>query len=329
MVFISSLDEYIHANGSESPLRMAFATYLQNGLRPIERTVPNIDGKDHRNFKDIAELGFYDIVDFNSMQKFTSGLHWILGREYLGSSPLLSDSISLLGLTIGILQLKLNGEYKEQFQLQLVSKMSAHKGSICTGTFLMSLLKDDANVINGEENVNGFILSSRILKNDISVLDPVIKLIEIHRDNQFPYFHGDKFFENLVVHSNVKYIDKIFISSQSQISAHIEIEKAKVLEPIKTIIRQKSDKYAFNWMMGLVALLSLAFCIGCYFILIGDWDYFEPRTFLFFGTPILYVIIQYLWFGLTGDEFSLNPSKVYQKLNKNRQAKLKRDYYIK
>lgn len=325
-----SLNNYIEVQSNESFLRKCFVSFVMNDFSNIE--IGNISSSlDKRNYKSIAGLGFLTNKSENFYDEFEIGINWILGRELSQDDNTLVDDIAILGFLVGLKHIEIKESQRLWVQKLLSQKSKLNKPyQEVYSKFFQFFFNDRSESLGTSELEIELSLFLKILLNQKLDNPETLSNYFIQKKREsFPYYHIDDFFRNIIANSNVEYILESFILDQENLNSKVLKKEKEIYDELKTVLAKDARKYA-KVSIGFFAFTVLSIYVyGGVKVWTGDWDYLEPKTFIFFGTPILIYIINTLYFLSTGKKLDISPIKLSKRIEEWRFKKLLHKFKIK
>lgn len=321
--------KYVESQTKNSFLRKCFISYLNKDFSFIDIN-NEIPKQDKRNYKTVAGIGYISDVSNEFKDDFKHGIDWIIGREYSNNDSVFYDETAILGLLVGLKNYNYTANYKEWFEDFLNKKSNLSKSEQLTySMFFKRFLNDSINEIGDTELGIELSIFLQLRKGETKSYNSRISdyLISLKRKS-FPYYNEDDFFRNLISNSNVEQITKQYILDQEKYRSEILKSKNEVKKQFKLILNNDAKRYA-KTTLGLIFLLILISYWTCFRVIYwGDWDFWEPKTFLFWGTPILGYLVYVAYFLIQEKELNFSPMKLFEVLKKIKYEELVKKFNL-
>lgn len=314
-----SYNKYVINQAENSFLRRCFAAYLIKDFSSIDFN-NGVRQQAKRNYKTIAGLGFISEVSDEFKDEFKQGLDWIIGREYTHDDNIIHDETAIFGLIIGIKNCKYLPLYKEWLEeiLKIKSNLNKAEQTIYSNYFLQFINGQITTTGNTELEIElSFFFQSQLKQtfNNHSISSNY--LISLKRKS-FPYYDNNNFFRNLIANSNVEKISNQYILDYEKLKEEVSKAETEIKKQFKLILEKDAKRYGKNTLGLISTIVLLSYIIGFIEIYWGNWDFWEPRTFLIFGTPILSYLFYILYFLFREKEFNLSPKKIFENLKETK-----------
>ncbi len=325
---MSSYDEYLQGYVTNSQLRRRFVSFVESGFELLPPDASDELSSDLRNYKSIAALGFLKLDSRPEMKAaFEDGTKWIIGRDIEKDEALIYDDIAIMGLFTGIKQLSISKELGEDLLVHIKKREEGGKEFVELVSFWHYWFREqDQNYHQIGANLK--LLLKRYLQ---KINNPPVNFVQTYlsiKRRTFPYTDEEDVFMNIVMFSNVEFIEKTCILNQSDFAKEIAEKRREVVKPILAVLVKKAKTYSRIVLLSMATIAAIVYAGTAYFVLSGDWDYYEPRTFVLFGTPAITYVILILYYVVTEKELTLNPRKMALYLQKRRRERLIRKFKV-
>ncbi len=335
-MIISKFEEYIAQNIHNSILIKTFAFYLFSGYVEINSDDLEILVKGKTDYKNIAAQGYIITRNNNSELEdgFLEGLVRLQGREWDIHSSFVLDDIALLGVWVGLVHIQRIDEYKKWLFdiLAIKAKKNSHKEAV---HFFRQLIEQNPD--NTIPEKMSLYLFEKIINGKIE--DDIARdYFTKYRKQSFPYFAETDVFLNLITIYNVDWVIKNLIPTQDdlnkRVNERVQAELTKVVDQYSSRLGKiknklfKAAKRKSKILFGTAVVsqgVALSF-LGKW-IWNGDWDWFEPKTYLFgLFIPFLFYTTNVFCYLISGKSISLNPKKMLTDLTHWHQKRLYKKY---
>jgi hypothetical protein len=330
-----NIGAYIGTHTTSSILLKSFCIFLFKYTDDILSEEEKKEIKQsQKNYKHISAQGYALNRDKSIVFEFCRGIEWLIGRGYSENDAIVYDDISLLGIIIGINLVGDEHINKKAINWihTIISLKHKSQEQIIYAKFLNNFLEKKSGEISGDQLDLELSLFNRLLQNEkLSLNNDLSDYFLRLRIKPFPYFKDD-FFRTMV---NVYIENKIIefhILNQEEFNSKIELaqkeQKEKISMPIKTKLDHQAKNFAsFVFLLIIIVILSFYSAIA-YIIHVGDWNFYEPKTFILLGIPLLSYTINCMYIYIWQNELQLSPIYIYNSLFLWKQKKLYKDFFM-
>jgi len=322
---------YIKANTDKSLLLSTFCKYLFNNK--LSENEIELLSKNNRDYKLIAAQGFSLNSNELLIEKFSTGIAWLIGRQFQENDNIIHENITLLGICVGLDSIN-NEDLKtktEKWIKEIIEKKNKHSKQKPYANFFTKFLDSDSfttskSTIEKELSIFNDFLQELKPQTNLSFNDYYTKL----RVRSFPY-HEDDFFRNIINVYNENKIIGSYLLSQKDFSRKLELEKKntfdEVISQLVMVLEKKAIFFADIAFVFFILFLVIFYSLITIFILTRDWNIWEPRTFLL-SLPLLSYFFVSLYSWMTHKEFSIKPIIIFEKIKNWKLHKLLIEFNI-
>ena len=318
-IISDDIGRYINKITDTSLLLKCFSVYLFDDFKSLSTKELNQLTQNKKDYKFVASLGFVTKYDEFYIEKFESGLDWLAGRTFTLKDNIVLDNSALLGLYIGT---KYSQNEELIFRIQnwfkdIISLKEQVEGQMPYASFFrklwnQSLIVNTASELDTELSFFHFFLNDTKPAASNLISEYFLRL----RTKLFPYFDGD-FFRNIINVYISNHIYNHYILSQNDFEnslnqAKID-EREAIITQIKDVLKIRARNFTDIFFVLIFTVLTAAFLLGAILVWYGDWNYYEPKTYIF-GVPFLSYLIMLVITWVTNKEVSFKPKAILDKV---------------
>lgn len=322
-MIISNFDTYIKENTKDSLLIKTFAYFLFDDI--VELMPEDIDliKKNKVDYKSAAALGYVIAKsEAEPVEHFLTSIRRQEGRVLTKDSSIIFDNVALLGMIIGLQHCKRFVDFRSWIE-KIIHLKSEYPNQKKYTLFFKQLIGESQYKLDDI----GLIIFTEIAKSrqDSIPKQKIVDYLQKYGKKSFPYFDNDML-KNLITVYNLDWIIGYHILNQEDFSKQIaqEVEEQIKIIEVKhyqkmTGIKDRIDRTAFGRAIrmytAILLVLSFLTVLGAIWIWNGDWDWFEPKTYILgIVVAFVYYLITAVVFMIKGKKISLNPSFILASL---------------